>query len=94
MKKVTDLVEEATNLIEKEELTKLQTLVGNYNALQMKVGELEVNKADLLGNVFNIKNELGKFQDELKDKYGDIIIDIQSGEFKDTPKQDANEPNS
>jgi hypothetical protein len=94
MKKVTDLVEEATNLIEKEELTKLQTLVGNYNALQMKVGELEVNKADLLGNVFNIKNELGKFQDELKDKYGDIIIDIQSGEFKDAPKQDANEPNS
>ena len=87
MKKVEDMVENAVRLIDNDELSKLRELVGNYNQLQMKLGEFEVQKAGLLNAIFGIKGDLEKFQEELKDKYGDIIIDIQTGEFKDNPNE-------
>jgi allophanate hydrolase subunit 1 len=87
MKKVEDMVEAATRLIDNDELSKLRELVGSYNQLQMKLGEFEVQKAGLLNAIFGIKGDLEKFQEELKDKYGDIIIDIQTGEFKDNPNE-------
>jgi uncharacterized protein YecA (UPF0149 family) len=87
MKKVEDMVETATRLIDNDELSKLRELVGSYNQLQMKLGEFEVQKAGLLNAIFGIKGDLEKFQEELKDKYGDIIIDIQTGEFKDNPNE-------
>lgn len=87
MKKVEEMVEQATQLIEQDELNKLRELVGNYNQLQMRLGDFEVQKANVLTGIFAIKGDLEKFQDELKDKYGDIIIDIQTGEFKDNPNE-------
>ena len=87
MTKVEDMVEQATQLIEKDELNKLRELVGNYNQLQMRLGDFEVQKASILNAIFGVKGDLEKFQDELKDKYGDIIIDIQTGEFKDNPNE-------
>ena len=87
MTKVEDMVEKATQLIEKDELSKLRELVGNFNQLQMRLGDFEVQKASILNAIFGVKGDLEKFQDELKDKYGDIIIDIQTGEFKDNPNE-------
>ena len=87
MTKVEDMVEQAAQLIEKDELNKLRELVGNYNQLQMRLGDFEVQKASILTAIFGVKGDLEKFQDELKDKYGDIIIDIQTGEFKDNPNE-------
>lgn len=87
MTKVEDMVEKATQLIEKDELSKLRELVGNFNQLQMRLGDFEVQKASILTTIFGVKGDLEKFQDELKDKYGDIIIDIQTGEFKDNPNE-------
>ena len=87
MTKVEDMVEQATQLIEKDELNKLRELVGNYNQLQMRLGDFEVQKASVLNAIFGVKGDLEKVQDELKDKYGDIIIDIQTGEFKDNPNE-------
>lgn len=87
MTKVEDMVEKATQLIEKDELSKLRELVGNFNQLQMRLGDFEVQKASVLNAIFGVKGDLEKFQDELKDKYGDIIIDIQTGEFKDNPNE-------
>ena len=90
MKKVEDMVIESTNLIEKDELYKLQGLVGEFNKLQMSLGEFELQKATLLNAIFTAKSDLDKFQGELKDKYGNILINIQNGEFK----ENTNEPNS
>lgn len=68
--------------IKKEELTKLQDLVKNYNQHQLKLGELEVEKHGLLHGVSNIQQDLQKFQDELRETYGDVSIDINDGKIK------------
>jgi len=57
--------------IKKEELTKLQDLVKNYNQHQLKLGELEVEKHGLLHSISNVQQDLQKFQDELRETYGD-----------------------
>lgn len=69
--------------IKKEELTKLQELVGNYNQHQSKAGELEVQKHQILHAISDIQNSLQEFQNELRDTYGDVTIDINTGEIKD-----------
>ena len=69
--------------IKKEELTKLQELVGNYNQHQSKLGELEVQKHQILHAVSDIQTSLQGFQNELRETYGDVTIDINTGEIKE-----------
>jgi hypothetical protein len=68
--------------IKKDELTKLQDLVKNYNQHQLKLGELEVEKHGLLHSISNVQQDLQKFQDELRETYGDVSIDINDGKIK------------
>jgi hypothetical protein len=65
--------------IKKEELTKLQDLVKNYNQHQLKIGELEIEKHGLLHSVSIVQQNLQKFQEELRGVYGDVSIDINDG---------------
>jgi hypothetical protein len=65
--------------IKKEELTKLQDLVKNYNQHQLKIGELEIEKHGLLHSVSIVQQNLQKFQEELRETYGDVSIDINDG---------------
>lgn len=69
--------------LKQEELTKLQELVGNYNQHQSKVGELEVQKHQIMHAISDIQNSLQGFQNELRDAYGDVTIDINTGEIKE-----------
>jgi hypothetical protein len=76
--------------IKKDELTKLQDLVKNYNHHQLKLGELEIEKHGLLHSVSNVQQDLKKFQDELKDSYGDVSIDINDGKVKENESSKKN----
>jgi hypothetical protein len=67
--------------IKKDELTKLQDLVKNYNQHQLKLGELEVEKHGLLHSISNVQQDLQKFQDGLRETYGDVSIDINDGKI-------------
>ena len=67
--------------IKKEKLTKLQALVKSYNSHQLKLGELCVEKQQVLKSIFNVQSELEKLQAGLKEKYGDITVDINTGEI-------------
>lgn len=67
--------------IKKDELTKLQDLVKNYNQHQLKLGEIEVEKHGLLHSISNVQQDIQKFQDELRETYGDVSIDINDGKF-------------
>jgi len=69
--------------IKKDELAKLQELVKSYNQHQLKLGELEVEKHGLLHSISNVQQDLQKFQEELKDSYGDVSIDINDGKVKE-----------
>ena len=70
--------------IKKDELTKLQDIVKNYNQHQLKLGELEVEKHGLLHSISNVQQDLQKFQDELRETYGDVSIDINDGKIATT----------
>jgi len=67
--------------IKKEELTKLQELVKNHNQHQLRLGELEITKHELLHSVSSLQQDLQKFQDELKKSYGEVSIDINDGKI-------------
>jgi hypothetical protein len=68
--------------IKKEELTELQDLVKNFNQHQLKLGELEIEKHQVLHGASKIQEDLQKFQDGLREEYGDITININDGSFE------------
>jgi hypothetical protein len=70
-----------------EELSNLQSLVSEYNNLQLKCGDLEIQKHQLLHKVGMISASLDTLQNSLKEVYGDVIIDINTGTFKPKPNE-------
>ena len=68
--------------IKEEELVKLQDLVKNFNQHQLKIGELEIEKHQVLHGASALQVELQKYQEELRGIYGDITIDINDGSYK------------
>jgi hypothetical protein len=74
--------------ITQEELDKVQQ---NQNDLQKRlanIGFLEVQKANDVGQIAVLEKEMGEIKKELQDKYGDVNINIQTGEYADIPEED------
>ena len=73
--------------IEKQELESLQEKVNKINSLQVQIGGLEAQQHELLHAISTANTELGVIQSELSEKYGDVSVDMKTGEIK------QNEPN-
>ena len=69
--------------VTKEELSKLQELVSAINEGQATIGGLEMQKASVMRAVAATREELNKVQAELKETYGDVNINLSSGEITD-----------
>ena len=78
MKKVENTITEQITLTN-EELTQLQSLVKDFNALQSKCGEIEIQKHQLLHKVGEVMHALDNTQAGLKEAYGNVLIDINTG---------------
>jgi|8_EtaG_2_1085327.scaffolds.fasta_scaffold137760_2 hypothetical protein len=68
----------------------LKDLQGNARLitdLQMQIGRLEVQKTELLSGIINSEKHLKEIQVKLRDKYGDVIINIHDGSLK--PREDG-----
>jgi hypothetical protein len=75
------------------ESTELETLKGlstKVRSLKEDIADMEVSMSRLKqkkqSSLFEIEvaaDELGKFQSGLYDKYGDVSIDLSTGEIKD-----------
>jgi hypothetical protein len=89
MKKVKD-VPVVSKAVSKEQLIKLQELVKNLQQYQLKIGDVEVQKHQLLHGFAEAQNGLEVFQKELKEEYGNVTIDINSGDIKEV----EDEPNT
>jgi len=72
--------------VTKEELKNIQDTVSNINRLQIRVGDLEIQKHAAVALVLEAQKELGTVQNSLRDKYGDVIVNINDGSLK--PKED------
>ena len=68
--------------ISEEQLGKMQNVVRAINEGQQKLGMLESQKHSLLHDIMQLQGVIGKIQQELKEEYGDIDVNISDGAIK------------
>ena len=61
------------------QLAKLQRVVNDNNALQFKVGALELQKHELCKSLSLVQQEIVGLQDTFSKEYGTFDVDIQDG---------------
>ena len=74
--------------LEQEELSKLTELNRNFRDLKFDVADIELSferlkskKKSTLANLDIAAHDLAKYQEEIIAKYGDITINLQTGEY-------------
>lgn len=77
------------NKITQEQLEELQGYVGKLNNAANQIGNLELQKHQIQHAAGEVQNDLNKFQQKLKEKYGDIQINIQDGTFKPIEEEEV-----
>lgn len=65
------------------ELKELQEVINKINEVQMQIGGLEMQKQELILVGIEAKKALGETQKTLEETYGQVQIDIQTGEIKE-----------
>lgn len=67
--------------VSQEELTTIQELNAEFNKAKMAVGDVELQKQQILRHIEELKLEFSAHEKSLIDKYGaDAVINIQTGE--------------
>ena len=74
-----------------EQLQKLQGFVSALNQSQMQLGQLEVEKHNLLHQTGEIQGQLQTFQKELEEEYGKVSVNIQDGTYTAIPDEDESD---
>jgi ribosomal protein L1 len=69
--------------ITEEELQKLQSLVKLMTDIKTALGSAEIEKANLLSNYETVQDELDKARESLKEIYGDINVNLSTGEYEE-----------
>jgi vacuolar-type H+-ATPase subunit D/Vma8 len=77
MKKVTE-----------KELETLQKLVNTINEGQAAIGGLEVQKQTLIKEVEKLIEQLKETQAELENTYGNVTVNLSTGEITDADNQE------
>lgn len=76
--------------IKDEQLAKIQAFVKQINNMQLTIGQVETQKQTVMNQLFVVQQELTKFQNELKDEYGNVSINIETGTIKEIEDEPAN----
>lgn len=76
-----------------EQLTKLQNFVGAINQAQAQLGQIEIQKHQLLHQIVGTQEDFSAFQKELEDEYGKVSINVEDGTLQEI-EEDTNESNS
>ena len=71
-----------------EELEALKNTINQLNSVQTQIGGIELQKHELLHAFAQMKTKLEEQQKELQTKYGDKVIDINTGELREPAKED------
>lgn len=69
--------------ISEEQLEQLQKFVNAINEGQIALGGLEMQKQDVLSQIAAVRQQLSAVQAELKEEYGDVTVDLKTGEVTD-----------
>ena len=77
--------------IEAKELESLQGLNAEFNTIKTQLGDLSLQKHGLCLKIEEIKSSFAILESELSEKYGkDVVINLETGEFKDKEKLEKN----
>ena len=76
--------------ITSDELTSVKAAVEAVNRLQMQVGGIELQKHDLMHTMKMKTDVLEAVQKTLEEKYGNVSIDIVTGEMKENAPDTEN----
>lgn len=64
-----------------EELAKIQELNTTFTQAKIALGELEIQKHTILGQIKNLREDFSKNEKQLIEKYGkDAVINLKTGE--------------
>jgi len=74
--------------LKKEELAKLQEAVTKVNQIKNEIGNIEIQKHELLHSAADANNSLAEVQKELEEVYGNVNVDIISGEITEQESND------
>ena len=76
-----------------DELQDLQSLVTAVNRLRMQIGELEINKSMAVERFNQFRNDLVELEAKLKNKYGEVSVNVEDGTLKEIPTDETNKKN-
>ena len=77
-----------SRVLKKEELAKLQEAVTKVNQIKNEIGNVEVQKHELLHLAADANNSLSEVQKELEKIYGNVNVDISTGEITEQESND------
>jgi hypothetical protein len=67
--------------VTQEELVKIQELNSEFNKAKMAIGDVELQKQQIIRHIEELKLEFSAHEKQLVEKYGaDAVINIQTGE--------------
>jgi hypothetical protein len=71
-----------------EELNDVQSFVGEFNTLKMKIGDAVLAQSTLVGQIDLLKEEYNAYELKLMEKYGeDAVINVQTGDITKKEKE-------
>ena len=76
------------NKITKEELEKAQEASNNLNNTINQLGNVKLIESDLLVKAIDERSKVEAIKLELQKKYGNIDIDLNTGEYSESNKED------
>tara|TARA_R100000353_G_scaffold117146_1_gene83572 strand:- start:122 stop:418 length:297 start_codon:yes stop_codon:yes gene_type:complete len=80
-KKIKELKGVKPEKITQEQLDRVQKVVNSINKTNFKIGNLEVEKHELMHSIAGLKDEMTLLQTEFEKEYGTYDIDIRNGEI-------------
>ena len=72
---------EANKKLSQEELIKIQEMNTTFTQAKIALGDLEIQKHSILGQIKQLRDEFSENEKQLIDKYGpDAVINLKTGE--------------
>ena len=82
------MAEEAKQMISEKQLKTIQELTGKQNDMVLQLGSFEVQKSAVLEQFKSNNKLVDDFKKELEEEFGQIQIDLKTGEISELPVDD------
>ena len=79
--KMVDLKSKPEKITE-EQLLKVQKTINGINRAQIEIGQMEIQKHEIMHNIAGLRDKLALLQSEFQKEYGTIDINVQDGTIK------------